>query len=281
MNGGPSQLDTWDYKPNLKEHFDKDLPDSIRMGQRITTMTSGQARRLTHALNPAINEDVLVEATIVRYPGEGGVMIPAVLYKPKGASAAHPAPAIVLVHGAWAGAWALTQSQALTLGRRGFRQGDALCRSAFADQRMFLGPDACALFLGGGVAHAGAHLCLFLLGHELAASDRHRVGGHGGAGGQREGGQQGGEELGGGGHGVPLQPGWGVWDRAAATWTAAGPTTPGIECRSRWLNPGPALSPAHAGSGTACGAWCRCVSAGVSGRHRGPWRAVAGLHSSA
>lgn len=44
MNGGPSQLDTWDYKPNLKDHFDKDLPDSIRMGQRITTMTSGQAR---------------------------------------------------------------------------------------------------------------------------------------------------------------------------------------------------------------------------------------------
>jgi hypothetical protein len=44
MNGGPSQLDTWDYKPQLKAHFDKDLPDSIRQGQRITTMTSGQAR---------------------------------------------------------------------------------------------------------------------------------------------------------------------------------------------------------------------------------------------
>ena len=44
MNGGPSQLDTWDYKAHLADHFDKDLPDSIRMGQRITTMTSGQAR---------------------------------------------------------------------------------------------------------------------------------------------------------------------------------------------------------------------------------------------
>ncbi len=43
-NGGPSQLDTFDYKPKLVEHFNKDLPDSIRMGQRITTMTSGQAR---------------------------------------------------------------------------------------------------------------------------------------------------------------------------------------------------------------------------------------------
>jgi len=44
MNGGPSQIDLWDYKPMLAEQYDKDLPDSIRKGQRITTMTSGQAR---------------------------------------------------------------------------------------------------------------------------------------------------------------------------------------------------------------------------------------------
>ncbi len=44
MNGAPSQLDMWDYKPQLQAHFDKDLPASIRNGQRITTMTSGQAR---------------------------------------------------------------------------------------------------------------------------------------------------------------------------------------------------------------------------------------------
>ncbi len=44
MNGGPSQLDTFDYKPGLQSEFDKDLPDSIRQGQRITTMTSGQSR---------------------------------------------------------------------------------------------------------------------------------------------------------------------------------------------------------------------------------------------
>lgn len=43
-NGGPSQIDTWDYKPGLEEQFDKDLPESIRSGQRITTMTSGQSR---------------------------------------------------------------------------------------------------------------------------------------------------------------------------------------------------------------------------------------------
>jgi hypothetical protein len=44
MNGAPSQLDLWDYKPRLVDYFDKDLPDSVRQGQRITTMTSGQNR---------------------------------------------------------------------------------------------------------------------------------------------------------------------------------------------------------------------------------------------
>ena len=44
MNGGPSQLDTWDYKPGLHEYFDKDLPPSIQGGQRLSTMTSGQTR---------------------------------------------------------------------------------------------------------------------------------------------------------------------------------------------------------------------------------------------
>ena len=44
MNGGPSQIDTFDYKPKLIEQFNADLPPSIRMGQRITTMTSGQSR---------------------------------------------------------------------------------------------------------------------------------------------------------------------------------------------------------------------------------------------
>ncbi len=44
MADAPSQLDLYDYKPGLQAHFDKDLPDSVRKGQRITTMTSGQAR---------------------------------------------------------------------------------------------------------------------------------------------------------------------------------------------------------------------------------------------
>jgi uncharacterized protein (DUF1501 family) len=44
MVGGPSQMDLFDYKPEMKEWYDKDLPDSVRMGQRLTTMTSGQKR---------------------------------------------------------------------------------------------------------------------------------------------------------------------------------------------------------------------------------------------
>ena len=42
--GGPSQLDLYDYKPKMVDMYDKDLPESIRNGQRLTTMTSGQAR---------------------------------------------------------------------------------------------------------------------------------------------------------------------------------------------------------------------------------------------
>lgn len=44
MSGAPSQLEMFDYKPKLTDMFDADLPESVRMGQRITTMTSGQKR---------------------------------------------------------------------------------------------------------------------------------------------------------------------------------------------------------------------------------------------
>jgi hypothetical protein len=37
-------MDLLDYKPLMAKQFDKDLPESIRMGQRLTTMTSGQTR---------------------------------------------------------------------------------------------------------------------------------------------------------------------------------------------------------------------------------------------
>src|SRR6187549_857012 len=44
MVGGPSQMDLYDYKPVMNEWYDKDLTESVRAGQRLTTMTSGQKR---------------------------------------------------------------------------------------------------------------------------------------------------------------------------------------------------------------------------------------------
>ena len=42
QSGAPSQIDLFDYKPRLKEWHGDELPDSVRMGQRLTGMTSGQ-----------------------------------------------------------------------------------------------------------------------------------------------------------------------------------------------------------------------------------------------
>ncbi len=44
MSGGPSQLDLFDYKPLLNEKQGEDLPESVRMGQRLTGMSGHQAR---------------------------------------------------------------------------------------------------------------------------------------------------------------------------------------------------------------------------------------------
>src|SRR3954454_18390781 len=42
QSGAPSQMDLFDYKPRLQEFARQELPDSVRMGQRLTGMTSGQ-----------------------------------------------------------------------------------------------------------------------------------------------------------------------------------------------------------------------------------------------
>ena len=44
MAGAPSQIDLLDHKPHTLGLFDKDLPPSIRMGQRVTNMTARQKR---------------------------------------------------------------------------------------------------------------------------------------------------------------------------------------------------------------------------------------------
>ncbi len=65
----------------------------------VMDLAAGTAKRLSNALNPAIEQGDLVEATVVRYPSFDGTLIPSLLYKPKAASADNKVPALVLVHG--------------------------------------------------------------------------------------------------------------------------------------------------------------------------------------
>jgi len=43
MAGGPSHIDLFDYKPEMRKIHGIELPESVRQGQRLTTMTSGQS----------------------------------------------------------------------------------------------------------------------------------------------------------------------------------------------------------------------------------------------
>ena len=43
QSGGPSQIDLFDHKPKLTEETGKELPDSVRQGQRLTGMSGNQA----------------------------------------------------------------------------------------------------------------------------------------------------------------------------------------------------------------------------------------------
>src|SRR5688500_18969596 len=42
MSGGPSSIDLFDYKPGLQKFEGQELPESVRMGQRVTGMTADQ-----------------------------------------------------------------------------------------------------------------------------------------------------------------------------------------------------------------------------------------------
>jgi dipeptidyl aminopeptidase/acylaminoacyl peptidase len=65
----------------------------------VADLATGQARRLTTALNPRIDERQLVDGQVVRFASYDGVQIPGILYRPREASAGNPVPAIVMVHG--------------------------------------------------------------------------------------------------------------------------------------------------------------------------------------
>jgi dipeptidyl aminopeptidase/acylaminoacyl peptidase len=65
----------------------------------VADLATGAATRLTKNLNPAIDEQMLVDGEVVRYKSFDGLDIPAILFKPKGASADAKVPAVVDVHG--------------------------------------------------------------------------------------------------------------------------------------------------------------------------------------
>lgn len=60
---------------------------------------TGDLKRLTNTLNPAIDESQLVASEVVRYKSFDGLEIPAIYYQPKNASPDHKVPALVWVHG--------------------------------------------------------------------------------------------------------------------------------------------------------------------------------------
>lgn len=72
-----------------------DSPSNIH----VIDLTDNHARQLTKALNPAIDQSHLVTSEVIRYKSFDGLEIPSILYKPLGASAENPVPALVLVHG--------------------------------------------------------------------------------------------------------------------------------------------------------------------------------------
>jgi dipeptidyl aminopeptidase/acylaminoacyl peptidase len=65
----------------------------------VIDLEDGNTRQLTDALNPEIDPEHLVVSEVVRYRSFDGLEIPSILYKPHGASADHPVPGLVLVHG--------------------------------------------------------------------------------------------------------------------------------------------------------------------------------------
>jgi len=73
--------------------------DNSPSNVHVIDLASASARQLTSALNPEIDPAHLVVSEVIRYPSFDGLEIPSILYKPHGASADKPVPALVLVHG--------------------------------------------------------------------------------------------------------------------------------------------------------------------------------------
>jgi len=65
----------------------------------VYDLDTGMLNRLTHTLNPEIEESHLVAARVIRYPSWDGLQIPAIYYEPHTASKSARVPALIWVHG--------------------------------------------------------------------------------------------------------------------------------------------------------------------------------------
>jgi len=65
----------------------------------VLDMETGDHKKLTSSLNPAVDEGDLVNGEVVRYPSYDGLEIPALLYRPHSASPESRVPAVIYVHG--------------------------------------------------------------------------------------------------------------------------------------------------------------------------------------
>jgi hypothetical protein len=52
MSGGPPHMDMFDYKPGLAKYRGQELPKSVQMGQRLSTMTQGQKQIVLPGIMP-------------------------------------------------------------------------------------------------------------------------------------------------------------------------------------------------------------------------------------
>ena len=73
--------------------------DTSPSNLHVWDLETDEVIRLTDTLNPAMDAAHLVDSEVVRYPSFDGMDIPAIFYRPRQASAASPAPALVWVHG--------------------------------------------------------------------------------------------------------------------------------------------------------------------------------------
>lgn len=96
LNGNPGQIRFSRNEKKLSLVLNSDTSPSDLY---IVDLATGNSQRLTNSLNPEIDESVLVNGEVIRYPSFDELQIPGILYRPNNANAGNKVPALVWVHG--------------------------------------------------------------------------------------------------------------------------------------------------------------------------------------